>query len=146
MRLVARNWCQFQHYKTRNPPWIKLYRSLLDDFDFQALPDASRALAPMLWLLASESEGVIEATSVEKLAFRLRRTENEIRVALYPLVKLGFFECDTVFYANGSLNASVAQAPRKQDACPETEEETEKMPTGGVREDRLGTVTARGTT
>jgi len=27
--LRVKNWGKFQHYKDRNPPWIKLHRGLL---------------------------------------------------------------------------------------------------------------------
>ena len=50
-RIRPKNWHSFQHYKDRDPTWIKLHKKLLDDYEFQSLPLASRALAPMLWLL-----------------------------------------------------------------------------------------------
>lgn len=91
MKLIPKNWDNFQHYKHRSPPWIKLHRNLLDDMHFQRLPIASKALAPMLWLLASESNnGVIEKTT-EEIAFRLRMLEKEIINAIKPLIDNGFF-------------------------------------------------------
>jgi hypothetical protein len=66
------NWKTCQHYKKRNPPWIKLHRSTLDDLDFLKLPIASRALAPYLWLLASESSDGSITLANEDLALRLR--------------------------------------------------------------------------
>jgi hypothetical protein len=91
MRFRVHGWHDFQHYKDRNPPWIRLHKKLLDNFDFHCLPVASRALAPMLWLLASEStDGVIEATA-EQLAFRLRHSAGEVEEALRPLIDKGFF-------------------------------------------------------
>jgi hypothetical protein len=54
MKMRVKNWESFQHYKDRSPPWIKFHKSLLDDFDYQRLQLASKALAPMLWLIASE--------------------------------------------------------------------------------------------
>jgi hypothetical protein len=90
--IQAKNWHQFQHYGNRRPPWIKLYRSLLDDYDFHCLPIASKALAPMLWLLASENpDGQISGRTVE-VAFRVRMSEDEFLAALNPLVEAGFFE------------------------------------------------------
>ena len=53
---LVKSWDRFQHYRDRNPPWVKLHKQFLDDFDFHSLPVASRALAPMLWLLASEHD------------------------------------------------------------------------------------------
>jgi hypothetical protein len=94
VRLSAKGWAEFQHYKDRKPPWIRLHRTLLDNKDFHRLPVESRALAPMLWLLASESvDGVIDAT-LDDLAFRLRSTERDVSLALAPLVKSGFFILD----------------------------------------------------
>ena len=58
MKITPRNWARFQHYNTRRPPWIKLHRGLLDDYQFHTLPLASKALAPLLWLLASEHKGL----------------------------------------------------------------------------------------
>jgi hypothetical protein len=117
MKIVPRNWRDFQHYKDRNPPWIRLHRGLLDNKDFQRLPVASRALAPMLWLLASESvDGVINADP-DDLAFRLRSTEKEISVALRPLLEKQFFVV--------VQDASTTLAECLRGAVPETEAEAE---------------------
>jgi len=114
MRLIPKNWGDFQHYKDRAPPWIKLHKGLLDDSAFQRLPTASRALAPMLWLLASEQkDGSFDADHAE-LAFRLRQTEKEIKDALTPLISKGFFML--------VQDASKPIAQCKPDAMPETEE------------------------
>lgn len=113
MKIVPKNWREFQHYKDRNPPWIRLHRKLLDDKDFHKLPVESRALAPMLWLLASESmDGQINA-DLEDLAFRLRTDERSIKKALDPLLLRGFFEV--------VQDASTTLAPRPHVAVPETE-------------------------
>lgn len=113
MKITPKDWQEFQHYKNRRPPWIKLYRSLLDDVEFHCLPDGSKALAIMLWLLASESEtGVINADS-KALAFRLRTTPNKIKDSLKPLMDIGFFV------------ASSEIAGCQQDAIPEKETERE---------------------
>ncbi len=111
--LTPKNWASFQHYKDRAPAWIKLHRGILDDFEFSRLPLASRALAPLLWLLASEyEEGKITA-STEELAFRLRITDAELREALKPLIDAGFFISD-----------STMLAARKQEAIPEERRDT----------------------
>jgi len=115
MALRPKNWEKFQHYKQRRPPWIKFHRSLLDDYEFHCLPLASRALAPMLWLLASEADnGEIDGDTVA-LSFRLRMTEKDLLDALKPLIDKGMFE-----------NASIMLATRLQDACLETEAEAER--------------------
>lgn len=117
MLIAPKNWREFQHYKDRCPPWIRLHRKLLDDRDFHRLPVASRALAPMLWLLASESvDGVIDADH-DNLAFRLRSSEKEVAAALRPLLERGFFVT--------LQDDSKPLATRKQLAVPEAEAETE---------------------
>jgi len=89
--LTPKNWSSFQHYKHRNPPWVKLHKSLLDDYEYQCLPVASKAIAPMLWLLASESlDGIID-TSIEKLSFRLRISESDLIDGIKPLINNGLF-------------------------------------------------------
>jgi len=133
MILRPKNWSDFQHYKNRNPPWIRFHKRILDDRIYQKLPIASRALAPMLWLLASESKdpntGEFDG-SVEELTFRLRWPETEIVDALKPLIDSGFFEMVQI--------ASTVLAECLRDATPEkrreeTETETENIcapPTG----------------
>jgi hypothetical protein len=115
MYLIPKNWHDFQHYNKRNPPWVKLHKKLLDDSTFQSLPDASRALAPMLWLLASEQkDGTFNGASAE-LAFRLRKSEKWVSDAIKPLINSGLF-----------IVASNALADCKQHATPETETEAER--------------------
>jgi hypothetical protein len=114
MQISPKNWREFQHYKNRRPPWVRLHRSLLDDFDFCQLPIASKALVPMLWLLASEGmDGVIDATPA-KLAFRLRCSVDEIDAGLNPLIDSGFF-----------VVASDVLATCTQPACSEADTDSE---------------------
>lgn len=115
MKLIPKNWTTFQHYKDRNPPWIKLHRDLLIDKEFMRLPLASKALAPLLWLLASESVSGVFDADFDELEFRLRISQKELSEGLKPLIYNGFF-----------LDATTMLAPCLQDAIPETERETEK--------------------
>ena len=114
MKLIPKNWAVFQHYKDRNPPWIKLHRETLNDRTFMTLPLASKALAPLMWLLASESKNGVFDGSVDDLMFRLHITKKEYEDGVKPLIEKGFFEI-----ASGVL------ADCQQDARPETETETE---------------------
>jgi hypothetical protein len=109
MTITPKNWVDFQHYKDRAPVWIKLHRNLLDNYEFHCLPVASRALAPMLWLLASEYERGEITANIEVLAFRLRMSSDALADALRPLIDSGFFV------------ASEPLASREQVACLETE-------------------------
>jgi hypothetical protein len=110
----VKNWGEFQHYRDRSPPWIKLHRKLLDDFDFSRLPLASKALAPLIWMLAAESNDGTVRVDFDYLAFRLHITEAEAEAGVIPLIDRGFLEI-----ASGVL------APCKQVAIPEREREGE---------------------
>jgi len=57
--LSVKNYDEFQHYKDRTPPWIKLYNSLLEDYEFNALPDVAKSHLMLVWLLASRSKNQI---------------------------------------------------------------------------------------
>ena len=73
MAIRIKDWAKFQHFKDRRPPWIKLYRNLLDDIQWHELEPAAAKFLVMLWLLASEDLGVLPDTKT--LAFRLRISE-----------------------------------------------------------------------
>ena len=83
MTYKIKNWSRFQHFKDRRPPWVKLYRDLLDDLDwFELDPLASKTLIN-LWLIASEYDGCLP--SLEILSFRLRLKKQEITKILNSL-------------------------------------------------------------
>ena len=83
MTYKIKNWSRFQHFKDRRPPWVKLYRDLLDDLDwFELDPLASKTLINF-WLIASEYEGCLP--SLEILAFRLRLKKQELTKILSSL-------------------------------------------------------------
>lgn len=46
---------RYQHYRDRNPPWVKLHGELLEDYEFQQLPDAARFHYFAMVYLASKS-------------------------------------------------------------------------------------------
>ena len=114
MQIKPKNWATFQHYKERCPPWVKLHRDLLNDREFMCLPLASKAIAPLMWLLASESKDGSFDGSQDELMFRLHISAKEYNEGVKPLITKGFFVVDSTMLADG-----------KQDAIPEAETETE---------------------
>ena len=48
--IVVRNWDKFQHYKNRNPPWIKLYLELHHDDNYMRLSGNRRAILTSVWV------------------------------------------------------------------------------------------------
>jgi hypothetical protein len=57
--LSVKNWEKFQHYKNRNIAWIKLYLSLLDDFEYTHLSDRGKVLYLHTLLLAGKHSNLI---------------------------------------------------------------------------------------
>jgi len=137
LRYRIKGWSDFQHYKDRKPPWIKLHRSLLDDPDFFNLSDAAKATLPMLWLIASDYDGYLP--SVGTLAWRLRVPQERTREVVEELCQAGFVVDQgdgTESVRSVEQDASKALARRSGNSSPrreetETETETEEIPTPG---------------
>jgi hypothetical protein len=104
-----KNWEKFQHFKDRRPPWVKLYRDLLDDIEWHELDPVCAKVLVMLWLIASEDEGRVP--EIKKLAFRLRMTETEVKRILSKL---------SHWLDHDDINAISSEY---QDDAPETETE-----------------------
>src|SRR5260370_31674523 len=81
-----RNFERFQHYKDRNPPWIRLYGALWRDRAFFRLPDAVKAHLIGLFALAARLDNRIP-DDPEWLAHELCAFGP---LALAPLVASGF--------------------------------------------------------
>jgi len=64
------NWERLQHYNKPNPPWLKLYRELLDDPYYHSMPPIAAKYFFLLWLVCCETAGTLPPPQV--LAFRLR--------------------------------------------------------------------------
>ena len=83
------NWGRFQHYKDRNPPWIKFHTSLLDDYDFQRLPGNAKWQLLLLWLVAARQDNRIPDDS-EWLASLFHVFPDDLEIEL--LVERGWLE------------------------------------------------------
>lgn len=109
--MKIKNWHKFQHFKDRRPPWVKLYRDLLDDIEWHQLDAMSAKVLVMLWLIASESDGNLP--NIKTLAFRLRLSEKQTNDAISSLSH----------WLDHDDNEVISS--RYQDDAPETETETE---------------------
>jgi hypothetical protein len=81
--MKIKNWTKFQHFKDRRPPWVKLYRDILDDLEWHELDPLAAKVLVMLWLIASENDGCIPDNKT--LAFRLRLTEVKTKEIIIKL-------------------------------------------------------------
>jgi hypothetical protein len=84
----VKNWEAFQHYKDRNPPWIKLHNHLLDDYDFECLPDATKSHLLCIWMLASRTNNEM----IYDNSWVKRKIGANSSVDLDLLLSVGFIE------------------------------------------------------
>ena len=68
-RIKAVNYEKFQRYKDRRPPWIKLYREILEKRKIMELPPTAFKLLVCVWLMAAEYDNDIPVADIE---WRLR--------------------------------------------------------------------------
>lgn len=114
-----KNFSKFQHFKDRRPPWVKLYRDILDDPDWHELDAESAKILVMLWLIASEDEEQQgKLPDAKKLAFRLRITQKQLEKVCINLSH--WLEQDDI-----SLISDCNQADTPERTREETETETE---------------------
>lgn len=116
----VRNWDKFQHYKNRNPPWIKLHTSLLENYEFGCLHDASKLLAMCIWLLAARSDNKMPADP----DWIKSKCNLKTKPDLAPLFDGGFIEWIQELPLP-EQDASKVLADGKQSATSERERETE---------------------
>lgn len=124
----VKNWSKFQHYKNRNPPWIRLHVEILDDYksdgaenDFHALPDNDKLTLLLIWALASRYNGVIPSIEPAWLAVKLG-IDNPSTDAI---IRAGFLIPVSHASADASADANNTLATQHGDRVPETETETE---------------------
>jgi len=143
MNCKIKNWSRHQHFKDRRPPWIKLYRDILDDPDWHSLDADAAKLLVMLWLLASENEG--ELPNIKTISFRLRMPEKHISAQLAKLSH--WMEQDDITMISSryqavsgdllTISATDIETPLKDREETETETETGKditAPIGGFED------------
>ena len=83
-----KNWDRFQHYDKRNPPWIKVYNELLEDYEFNSMKESTQLNLIKIWLLASRSNNKIPY-SEEWIKGRIN---GKSRVDLEELERFDFIE------------------------------------------------------
>ena len=120
--IVIAAWEKFQHYKDRDPPWVKLYRDLLTAESWVLGTDDSRLVQVASMLLAARYRN---ATPLNYPLFR--------KVASIDLSEAKFHAAIKHLAATGFLEIQGDTEPRKQSASKplasctsETEAETDK--------------------
>lgn len=115
----VKNWEKHQHYKDRNPPWIKLHKDLLHDYEFTCLQDASKLHLMLIWILASQMENKIPVDG----DWLKNTLHTDTEIDLKALSDAGFIDIDSSMLATCEQSAMLeteAQVPT------EAESETKK--------------------
>lgn len=112
------NWANFQQYKDRNPPWIKLHKQLLQNREWEELSGDAAKLLVELWLLASESKDGTITVATDDLAWRCRRETEQVAALLVELEIGGFLDlsvhdASTVIDATPAARWPSRYVPRK---------------------------------
>jgi len=94
MKLLLPGFEKFQHYGDRRPPWVKLPRSLIQDFVFRDLSLEARMAYVGLLLLATDNameggDGVVKASGPKELAWALTLRDDAMPAALAALERAG---------------------------------------------------------
>lgn len=116
-----RNWSRFQHYRERNPPWIKLHVEILSSEDWVLLSDASKLLAVVCMIVAAKRGGTVP----DDPAYLRRVGYLNAEPNLKPLVECRFLE---LLAGASNENEPLASARPEKEA--ETEGEKERITSG----------------
>ena len=119
--ITVKNWHKFQHFKDRKPPWVKLYRDLLDDVNWHTLDPSAAKILVMLWLIASEDNGKLP--DAQTLSFRLRLTKTQVDKALSNLEH--WLDISVISEGYQEISATDIESARRDREREETEREKE---------------------
>lgn len=110
--LTIKNWKRFQHYKNRNPPWIKLHYEILTSPDWVMIDDASKLLAIVCMMLASRNEGRVP----NDLDYIQRVAHLSKKPCFKQLIKCGFFVDASTVLADASTKTEAEEIRLDKDA------------------------------
>ncbi|HKU65249.1 MAG TPA: hypothetical protein VJQ06_09335 [Rhizomicrobium sp.] len=113
----VRNWEEFQHYKDRDPTWIKLYNRLLDDYSFGLLPDSRKWHLIGIFLLASRHNNRVPRDP----HWVSRKIGAQVPVDLGLLERAGFL---VMLDSEPLADAEQFASPEKEKRREETEEDS----------------------
>ena len=123
MRLEIPKWDGLQHFKKRDPIWIRLYRKLRHKREWRQASHGAAKLLVDLWLLASEGEelGVVDMSWAD-LSYETRENEEDLQKWVQELHSLGLITLISAGY----------QLEEKRQRREETETTAPASPTRSV--------------
>lgn len=137
--LSLKGWERFQHYKDRDPPWVKFYRDILSSESWVLGTDASRLVQCASVLLAARYANKIPCRYdlIKKVA-SLDLSERQFNDAIKHLAATNFLEIQEVTEQNGAMaqDASnlLAKCSSETEQRQSREEAEKKVPTEPVEQ------------
>jgi hypothetical protein len=128
----VKNWERFQHYKNRNPPWVRLYVEIIEMYDvtgapkkFYLLPDAAKLTFVALVCLASKRDGIIPTLDAGWLQAELgiKTVDTQALIDAGYLTPINIASDSASMVASNPARKTLAGLSRH--CAPETETETE---------------------
>ena len=111
--ISVKNFNKYQHYKDRNPPWIKLYRELFHNPDFDSLSILDRYCLIGIMSLASQHDNKLPVNQ----KWLMRELDVSKPISLQHLIDTGWIEV-VAQDASATLADSNVLADSLQDASP----------------------------
>ena len=127
MRYRVVNWSEYQHYKDRCPPWIKLHQSLMSSEVWIMANDATRCLLIASMVLASKScDGSFNGDAEYVKRYGHLNAKPDFK----PLLSIGFLEIieDASTALASSASTVLAFARSREERREETEERRDREP------------------
>lgn len=140
--IVVPNWEKFQHYKDRNPVWMKLYFELNSRDDWRQLSYPQRGVLVSVWLEFGRSNGLLRLTS---LGGRLGKWfKNE---TLEALIQAGYIELSSSKPLALTRSRETEEEPSKEGSsqreAPRPPLESGESPNGEIERDPEAAAKAR---
>lgn len=127
------NWDDFQHYRDRDPPWIKLYRDILTAETWLLGTDHTRLIQVAITLLAARYKNAIpNRPDLIRKAAHLDVSEKDITKALKHLSDFGFIKINDLLTSEQDASTLLAKCSSEAEAEGETEAEQRETKTGVV--------------
>jgi len=138
VKYQIKNWSEYQHYKNRNPQWIKLHAALLSSEDWVVLDDASRVLAVACMLIAAKTDNQID-TSEQGGRYMQRVAYLNSQPDFNPLISCGFLIPCKQMLADASTLQADARLEKSREEVEKEVENNKPLPTSSEA-DRLDDV------
>lgn len=128
--LYVKNWDELQHYTKRNPPWIKLYRRLLKEGDFQKLSEAHQWQLVRIWLVSAEEHPGGWVSGSQRWLKTMIGTQKQIPVSMF--IAQGWLTSHSEAEYASAVASTIASTQASADAINHGAKDPPKLPPRGT--------------